>query len=123
MESLKEEDEEKPDPIEKDEMAKEVKKVKKQNTITHCLLSAMIVLLVGWQVSGVSLILKLKGVSDGLAHPFRSIGGFFANIINRPLSGESFAGVIPPPPPPMRIPDLPQLEMPGLRVSGQRDDE
>ncbi|KAG4990017.1 hypothetical protein AAZX31_11G256500 [Glycine max] len=52
-----------------DEIIKELKKVKRQNFVTHCLLSVMIVLNVAWQLSEVSLILKVK---DGLSHPFRS---------------------------------------------------
>ncbi|GAB2220378.1 hypothetical protein Droror1_Dr00008027 [Drosera rotundifolia] len=34
-----------------EEILKELKKVRRQNTITHCLLSALIVLTVAWQLS------------------------------------------------------------------------
>lgn len=61
-----------------EEIVKELKKVKKQNFVTHCLLSAMIMLILAWQVSEVSLIWKLK---DGLSHPFRSFGGVFSRIV------------------------------------------
>lgn len=54
-----------------EEIIKEVKKVKKQNFVTHCLLSAMIVLTVAWQLSEVSLVWKVK---EGINHPFRSFG-------------------------------------------------
>ncbi|CAH9080324.1 unnamed protein product [Cuscuta europaea] len=67
-----EEDEEK--------VIKEMKKIQKQNKVTHCLVSALIVLTLTWQLSEVSLILKLK---DGLNHPLRSLGGFVAGMFRR----------------------------------------
>lgn len=62
---------------EDDEIVKEVKKVKRQNFVTHCLLSVMIVLTVAWQLSEVSLIMKVK---DGINHPFRSVGNMFQEM-------------------------------------------
>ncbi|XP_058787104.1 uncharacterized protein LOC131661543 [Vicia villosa] len=62
---------------EDDEIVKEVKKVKRQNFVTHCLLSVMIVLTVAWQLSEVSLIMKVK---DGINHPFRSFGNMFQEM-------------------------------------------
>ncbi|XP_004502281.1 uncharacterized protein [Cicer arietinum] len=61
-----------------DEIIKELKKVKKQNFVTHCLLSVMIVLTVAWQLSEVSLVLKVK---DGINHPFRSFGNMLKEIV------------------------------------------
>ncbi|GJU87618.1 hypothetical protein Tco_1295164, partial [Tanacetum coccineum] len=55
------------DDEEKAKIVKELKELKRQNFITQCLLSAMIVLTVTWQISEVSIILKLK---DGVTHPF-----------------------------------------------------
>ncbi|XP_047159405.1 uncharacterized protein LOC124829870 [Vigna umbellata] len=66
---------------ENDEIMKELKKVKRQNFVTHCLLSVMIVLTVVWQVSEVSLILQLK---DGLSHPFRSFGNMLKGMVKVP---------------------------------------
>ncbi|KAL4586518.1 hypothetical protein LXL04_011154 [Taraxacum kok-saghyz] len=66
---------------EEEKIVKELKKVKKQNLITHCLLSAMIVLTVAWQISEVSIILKVK---DGVNHPFRSVGNIFKWMIPPP---------------------------------------
>jgi hypothetical protein len=57
--------------VDDEEIIKEVKKVKKQNFVTHCLLSAMIVLTVAWQLSEVSLVWKVK---EGINDPFRSFG-------------------------------------------------
>ncbi|KAJ4835923.1 hypothetical protein Tsubulata_026524 [Turnera subulata] len=64
-----------------EEIVKELKKVKKQNLVTHCLLSVMILLTVTWQLSEVSLLLKVK---DGLSHPFRSFGGLLAGMVLGP---------------------------------------
>ncbi|OWM89772.1 uncharacterized protein LOC116201766 [Punica granatum] len=63
--------------VETDEIVKELKQVKRQNTITHWLLSIMIVLTLTWQVSEVSLVLKLK---DGISHPFRSVGSMLTGM-------------------------------------------
>jgi len=63
---------------EKDEIIKELKKVKKQNFVTHCLLSAMIVLTLAWQLSEVSLVMRVK---DGINHPFRSFGNMFKEMV------------------------------------------
>jgi hypothetical protein len=57
--------------VDDEEIIKEVKKVKKQNFVSHGLLSAMIVLTVAWQLSEVSLVWKVK---EGINHPFRSFG-------------------------------------------------
>ncbi|KAK2636811.1 hypothetical protein Ddye_031603 [Dipteronia dyeriana] len=64
-----------------EEIVNEIKKVKKQNLITHCLLSVMIVLTVAWQFSEAALIFKVK---DGLSHPFRSVGGMLTGIFKPP---------------------------------------
>ncbi|XP_020214731.1 uncharacterized protein LOC109798747 isoform X2 [Cajanus cajan] len=66
---------------ENDEIVKELKEVKRQNFITHCLLSVMIVLTVTWQLSEVSLILRVK---DGLSHPFRSFGNMLRGMVKVP---------------------------------------
>ncbi|CAA7034442.1 unnamed protein product [Microthlaspi erraticum] len=67
-----------------EEIAKDMKKVKKQNTVTHVLLSALILLTLTWQLSEYSMIYMLK---DRISHPIRSIGGMFSGI---------FKGKIPP---------------------------
>ncbi|PHU15126.1 hypothetical protein BC332_16331, partial [Capsicum chinense] len=64
-----------------EKVIKELRKIQKQNFITQCLLSAMLVFTLTWQLSEVSLILKMK---DGLNHPFRSIGSMFTSWIKGP---------------------------------------
>ncbi|KAK7280864.1 hypothetical protein RIF29_08403 [Crotalaria pallida] len=69
-----------------DEIVKELKKVKRQNFVTHCLLSVMIVVTVAWQLSEVSLIMKVK---DGINHPFRSFGSMLKGMVKVPnMNGE-----------------------------------
>ncbi|KDP26823.1 hypothetical protein JCGZ_17981 [Jatropha curcas] len=64
-----------------EEIVKELKIVKRQNMVTHCLLSAVIVLTLAWQISEVSLILKFK---DGLSHPFKSFGSMVFGMFRFP---------------------------------------
>ncbi|KAI3803940.1 hypothetical protein L1987_32106 [Smallanthus sonchifolius] len=59
-------------------IVKELKIVRRQNVITHCLLSVMILLTAAWQISEVSIILKLK---NGISHPFRSFGSMLKSVI------------------------------------------
>ncbi|GJT23256.1 hypothetical protein Tco_0893193 [Tanacetum coccineum] len=73
---LKEDDDE----DNKHKIVKELKKLNRQSFITNCLLSAIMVLTVTWQISQVSIILKVK---DGVTRPFRSAGSLFTNIIKR----------------------------------------
>lgn len=61
-----------------DEIMKELKKVKRQNFLTHCLLSVMIVLTVAWQLSEVSLILKVK---EGITNPFKSFKNMVKDVM------------------------------------------
>ncbi|KMT07438.1 hypothetical protein BVRB_6g150580 [Beta vulgaris subsp. vulgaris] len=71
-----------------EEVVKQLKKMEKQNKTTHWLITALIVLTVAWQVSEVSLLLKLK---DGLTHPLKSVGNVFAGMIKRPKRNEDVA--------------------------------
>ncbi|KAE8730124.1 Nuclear transport factor 2B [Hibiscus syriacus] len=98
-----------------EELRKEIKELKKQNTITHCLVSVMIVITLFWQASEASLLLKVK---DGFAHPFSSFGSWLVNKVKRPTkqqnnhliehSGHS-----------VQIPELPHVEFPHLGSSGE----
>jgi hypothetical protein len=111
-----------------EEVVKELKEVKRQNFVTHCLLSALIVLTVAWQVSQVSLIWKLK---DGFSHPFRSFGSAFSWILKRPDANgtqdaekqfaaakqrltEAAASL-----PSVVIPEIPLVDLPDLVLEGE----
>ncbi|KAK5838982.1 uncharacterized protein LOC108489576 [Gossypium arboreum] len=61
-----------------EELVKELKAIKKQNTITHGLLLVMIVVTLFWQVSEASLLLQVK---NGLTHPFKSVGSWLVTLL------------------------------------------
>ncbi|KAK6116604.1 hypothetical protein DH2020_049710 [Rehmannia glutinosa] len=113
-----------------EEIMKELKNVKRQNWMTHCLLTAMIVVTVAWQLSEVSLILRIK---DGLSNPLKSVGGIFKGLLkNRPgmnvqdmmkQATERQKHVIEPTSlPGLRIPEFPHLELPGFDTSDEEED-
>lgn len=58
----------------------ELRKVRRQNTITHVLLSVLIVVTAVWQFSEFSFILEIK---NNVQHPFPAVGG----MIFRALGG------------------------------------
>lgn len=80
----KDETEASPSDTGEDVVVKELKKLERQNRITHWLLSALIVITVAWQLSEVSLLLKLK---HGLTHPFKSVGSILSGMLKRPVNG------------------------------------
>lgn len=98
---------------ENDEIIKELKKVKRQNFVTHCLLSVMIVLTVTWQLSEVSLLLKVK---DGLSHPFRSFGNVLKGMVKKSpdLNGQDADDKQHP----SESSSLPSMMMPSMSLSG-----
>ncbi|KAK1434502.1 hypothetical protein QVD17_00245 [Tagetes erecta] len=73
---------------EEERIVKEIKKVRRQNMITHCLVSVMILLTLAWQISEVSIILKLK---NGVTHPFRSLGTMLKRIVVKPKQDHNAA--------------------------------
>ncbi|XP_050206507.1 uncharacterized protein LOC126656079 [Mercurialis annua] len=93
-----------------DEILKEIKQVKKQNFVTHCLLSALLVVTVVWQLSELTLILRLK---DGVSHPFKSFGSFLGGIIKLPFPNgkvaEKEGHTEDDSPLPLHIPEIPQI--------------
>ncbi|KAK9104128.1 hypothetical protein Scep_020972 [Stephania cephalantha] len=98
------------------EIVKELRKLKRQNTITHCLLSVMIFVTVAWQLSEVSLILNVK---HKLSHPFKSVGSMIAGALKGGRDNDR-KGLLdngdkkktePLSLPPLKIPDLPILDL------------
>ncbi|KAH7683207.1 hypothetical protein IHE45_05G168100 [Dioscorea alata] len=97
-----------------DEVVKEIKGVKRQNKITHCLLSVLIIATAFWQLSEVSILLAVK---EKLSNPVKAIGDLFKGVLkgqnNKPLTE----------PPPMH-PQLPHVNIPALSLNnnaGHRD--
>ncbi|MFS8001435.1 hypothetical protein Hanom_Chr13g01190361 [Helianthus anomalus] len=109
------------DEDEEEKILKELKKVRRQNVVTHCLLSVMILLTVTWQISEVSIILKLK---NGVAHPFWSIGSILLSMIkprrpqhdkdNDTLITEASNLIESTPVHDLKLPKLPHLELPKI---------
>ncbi|KAG4934670.1 hypothetical protein HKD37_18G049283 [Glycine soja] len=97
---------------ENDEIIKELKKLKRQNFVTHCLLSVMIVLTVAWQLSEVSLILKVK---DGISHPFRSFGNMLKGMVKVPnMNGQEADDKEHP----SESPSIPSMIIPNMSHNG-----
>ncbi|XP_021300858.1 uncharacterized protein LOC110429219, partial [Herrania umbratica] len=111
-----------------EEIVKELRAVKRQNTITHSLLSVMIVVTLVWQLSEVSLFLKVK---NGFSHPFRSLGSMLLGMLPNPTPGINMQDAdknssstkthhshpVDPSLPSVRVPELPHLEFPHLGSS------
>lgn len=107
--------------ISREEIVNELRNVKRQNFITHCLLSVMIVLTAAWQLSEVKLILKVK---DGLNHPFRSVGSVLTGMFKRPgniaQDAEENHQTEAHQRTPLNIPELPHVILPELSMNGER---
>lgn len=118
--------------VDNKKIVEELRKVKRQNLITHCLLGVLILLTIGWQVSEVSLFLMVK---DGMRHPFRSLGSIVKGMLNgggpKKTSVEDEgkhssscstkemliggASSLPG----LKIPELPHMELPTLNSSNE----
>ncbi|KAI8526836.1 hypothetical protein RHMOL_Rhmol12G0027800 [Rhododendron molle] len=101
-----------------EEIIRELKKIQKQNCITHCLLTVMIALTLAWQVSEFTLVFKVK---NGLSQPFKSIGSLLTGIIKGPKEIPQIADKVPgtkqleiecPSIHPLKIPELPNFDFP-----------
>ncbi|XP_077250379.1 uncharacterized protein LOC143889877 isoform X1 [Tasmannia lanceolata] len=91
-----------------EDIVRELRKVKRQNTITHCLLSVMIVITAVWQFSEVSLLL---GVKNTVSNPFRAIGSVITGVLRSgQIRNQADAERSP------SLPKLPQVDAPPLPV-------
>lgn len=103
------------------EIVKELKKVKRQNFVTHCLLSVMIVLTLAWQLSEVSILMKVK---NGLNHPFRSFGSMIGGMFKVPDKNgqadnkehQSEPSALPS----LNIPEIPHMDISNLDFSSEK---
>ncbi|XP_038895500.1 uncharacterized protein LOC120083719 [Benincasa hispida] len=93
-------------------IVKELKEVKRQNFITHCLVSAMIILTVAWQVSEVSFILKLR---NGLSNPFKSLGTILKRKTTSAIQHQIEATELPH----LNMPALPHVNLPEFDLDGR----
>ncbi|XP_031272805.1 uncharacterized protein LOC116131283 [Pistacia vera] len=100
-----------------DEIANELRKLKRQNLITHCLLSAMIVLTVVWQLSEVKLIWHLK---EGLSHPVRSAGSMLMGFLRRSRNNGQYRERINLIESHLKMPELPHMDLSEFRLNGEK---
>ncbi|XP_062110788.1 uncharacterized protein LOC133822463 [Humulus lupulus] len=119
------------DIMDKEEIVKELKKVKKQNRVTHWLLSTMIVLTIAWQISELSILLKIK---EGFNHPFKSLGGMLTWVLKGPggtignnngkdeENHNNQTEFEAPSLPPLKIPELPHVELPDLTTTSNHEE-
>ncbi|KAK8962682.1 hypothetical protein KSP40_PGU011726 [Platanthera guangdongensis] len=84
-----------------EEIERELRAVKRQNTITHCLLSLLIIATAAWQISEVSLLLSAK---EKLCNPLKAAGDLIRNsVLGR---GKKFV-LEGSPLPPIEVPQVP----------------
>ncbi|KAG6592966.1 hypothetical protein SDJN03_12442, partial [Cucurbita argyrosperma subsp. sororia] len=100
------------DEFSREDIVKELKKVKRQNVLTQCLVSVMIVVTVVWQLSEVSIMLNVK---DQISHPFRFLGSLISGALKRPKTivenspkqEHDEASMLPT----LQIPELPHMDL------------
>lgn len=104
--------------IDKQEIVKELNKLKRQNTVTHWLLSTMLVLIIAWQASEVTLIWKVK---HGLSNPFSYFGslisGIFSGRSEQSRQDEKHQNDAYPS---LKLPDLPSVELPDIGLTAEK---
>ncbi|EYU42084.1 hypothetical protein MIMGU_mgv1a014303mg [Erythranthe guttata] len=101
---------------EEEEIMKELKNIKRQNSITHCLLTTLIVLTLAWQFSEVSLILKIK---NGLSNPFKAVGGIVKGLWQTRSGMMKRASDLQKQVTEQASLKIPQLELPGVDEHNQ----
>lgn len=111
-----------------EEIVKELRVIRKQNTVTHWLLSVLIVVTAVWQMSEVSLLLYLK---DSVKHPFKAIGGLITGSLGRSneydatksnSSSKQHQIESIPLPHQIKMSELLSMEMSSLGLNGQNQD-
>ncbi|TVU29971.1 hypothetical protein EJB05_21570 [Eragrostis curvula] len=98
--------------VELADIAKDLNKIKRQNTITHVLLGTVIIMTAVWQVNEMSFLLW---VQKKMSNPFKSLG----DLIKGSLKMKGRKPVIETSPlPPVGIPDVTRADLPTLVISG-----
>lgn len=101
--------------VEVDKIAKELRVLRWQNTITHCLLLATIGITTFWQLSEVSLLIKVR---ETFSHPLKAVG----NMIQGTLKGQDKKHLDEVPLlPHIDVPKFPHLEVPSLNLNSLED--
>ncbi|XP_042466599.1 uncharacterized protein LOC122049253 [Zingiber officinale] len=104
--------------LERDAIAEEIRGVRKQNLVTHRLLSALIVVTLVWQLNEVSLLLMAR---EKLRNPLKAIGDAVKGLVRgcgrRRLQKQQIEtnGL-----PPIPVPDQTRVDLPPLDLDGRR---
>ncbi|KAJ4790923.1 hypothetical protein LUZ62_042169 [Rhynchospora pubera] len=77
------------------EIEKDIKIIKKQNRMTHRLLSALIIVTMAWQFGEISFFLAVK---DKITHPVRSVGDMIKSALTGKEKKLSIEGALVPVP-------------------------
>ncbi|XP_010905495.1 uncharacterized protein [Elaeis guineensis] len=93
-----------------DEVVRELRRVKRQNLITHCLLFVMIIITAYWQFNEVSLLLTVK---DKFSHPLRAVG----DMIKGSFKGKGKKPHIEAHLPPIGVPEIPHGDLPSITLN------
>ncbi|XP_008807440.1 uncharacterized protein LOC103719810 [Phoenix dactylifera] len=99
------------DKVGMDEVVRELRRVRRQNFITHCLLSVMIIITAYWQFNEVSLLLAIK---EKLSHPLRAVGdmikGSFKGRAKKPHSEAPSLH-------PISVPEITHVDLPSITLN------
>lgn len=102
---------------ERDAIAEEMRAVRRQNLVTHRLLSALIVMSAVWQLKEVSLLLMAR---EKLRHPLKAIVDAVKGLVQRRgrrrLQKQIETNGLPPIP----VPDLARVDLPPLALDCRR---
>ncbi|XP_020586100.1 uncharacterized protein LOC110028542 isoform X2 [Phalaenopsis equestris] len=98
-----------------EEIARELKSIKKQNLISHCLLAVMIVVMAAWQISEVSLLLSVK---EKLSNPLKIVGNLLRNSIKWREKKTEIEGTALPI---IELPQIPDIDLAFLPFSNSNN--
>ncbi|CAL4887702.1 unnamed protein product [Urochloa decumbens] len=102
--------------VELADIAKDLSKIKRQNTVTHLLLGAVIVLTAVWQVNEVSFLLW---VQRKMSNPFKSLGDMVKDTLK--LKGRKPVSIESSPLPPVGVPEVGRGDLPSLIIGSSED--
>lgn len=93
-----------------DEVVRELRRVKRQNFVTHCLLSAMIIITAYWQFNEVSLLLTVK---EKFSHPLKAVGDMIKGSFKDQFSKPQIEAHLPP----IGAPEIPHVDLPSITLN------
>ncbi|CAO2038272.1 unnamed protein product [Urochloa humidicola] len=97
-------------------ISRDLGKIKRQNTVTHLLLGAVIILTAVWQVNEVSFLLW---VQRKMSNPFKSLGDMVKASLK--LKGRKPVTIESSPLPPVGVPEVGRGDLPSLIIGSSED--